>query len=428
MNKKTFFIKGMHCPSCEILVNDKFSQLKNVQAVKADYKTQKAQVQFSGNLSKRDIEIIDGQLKPFGYRIVDKLDQETESLGKKIVDGASIAIILFVVYFFAQELNLIPKFNTSSGLSLFTVFVLGLVASTSTCMATSGALYLSKVGRLNKSTNLVPGIFFNFGRIVSYGTFGFVFGLIGQTISINYQLSFLLTTVVSIAMMLVGLDMLGIVQFSTLSLFSFTKDIFQKIEQPLLKNPQKTSFFLGAGTYLLPCGFTQAVQLYALGLASPVKSSITMMIFALGTTPVLMAIGYLSTLTQSRHYRVFQKAIAVLIIMIGVFSLSNFLPKKQTVANKTNIQIENGVQVVRMDVDSSGYSPSFFTVKKGIPVRWLINGKNVYGCQAAFIVPALGIQKTLEPGENVIKFTANKIGTIGFSCSMGMYRGEIEVI
>ncbi len=417
----------MHCPSCEVLVRDKFSQLKNVQEVKVDYRNQEAQIRFSGNLSNHDINYIDKQLRPFGYQIVDQPDKQSESLGKKLIDATAITIILFIIFFFAQEFGLVPSFNTSSGLTLFTVFILGLVASTSTCMATSGALYLATIGKL-KNKNILTALSFNIGRIVSYGLFGFAFGLLGKTISVNLHLNSILTLVVSVAMILIGLDMLKILSFSSLSLFSFTGNIFQKIEKTLLKNPQKTSFFLGASTYLLPCGFTQAVQLYALGLADPIKSSVTMMVFALGTTPVLMMIGFLSSLIKSKYYLTFQKVIAVLIIIIGIFPLINILPKKQTRVDRTNVKVESGVQIIKMDVDSSGYSPNLFTIKKDIPVRWLINGKNVYGCQAAFVVPALGVQKTLQPGENKIEFTAKEAGTINFSCGMGMFRGQIEVI
>ena len=81
-----------------------------------------------------------------------------------------------------------------------------------------------------------------------------------------------------------------------------------------------------------------------------------------------------------------------------------------------------------MDVISGGYSPNYFTVKKGIPVRWVINGKNIFGCQGYFIVPSLNISKALNAGENLIEFTPTETGFINFSCGMGMYRGRIEVV
>jgi plastocyanin domain-containing protein len=92
------------------------------------------------------------------------------------------------------------------------------------------------------------------------------------------------------------------------------------------------------------------------------------------------------------------------------------------------VKIENGKQIINMDVVARGYVPNYFTVKKGTPVKWVIDGKNVFGCQGYFIVPSLNIQKALNPGENIFEFTPKESGLINFSCGMGMYRGRIEVV
>ncbi len=81
-----------------------------------------------------------------------------------------------------------------------------------------------------------------------------------------------------------------------------------------------------------------------------------------------------------------------------------------------------------MNVNSTGYSPNNFTVKKNIPVRWNINGDNVFGCQGYLVMPKLGIQKVLTKGQNVIEFTPTEEGVINFSCAMGMYRGVFNVV
>jgi len=96
--------------------------------------------------------------------------------------------------------------------------------------------------------------------------------------------------------------------------------------------------------------------------------------------------------------------------------------------NSTNASIENGKQIINMAVVSGGYVPNYFIVKKGIPVKWVIDGKNVFGCQGYFVVPSLNISKALNPGENLIEFTPKDSGFINFSCGMGMYRGRIKVL
>ncbi|MBI2641795.1 sulfite exporter TauE/SafE family protein [Candidatus Roizmanbacteria bacterium] len=444
IKKTTLHIQGMHCPSCDILIQDKTSELSNVVKVKANYKNQKAEVEYVGSFGDREIGEVNRRIQPFGYRVL--RDEERgvadihEPLSKRLFDAGAIAVILFILFFFAQELNLVPNFNTNAGLTLTTALILGLVASTSTCMATSGALFLATIGKGSSDNKLIPTISFNAGRVLSYAFFGFLAGFVGKAIAFNFQLSSLLTLVVSILMVLVGLDMAKVFSIQTIFAPSFTKGIFLSLEKRFIKNPKKTGFFLGAITYFLPCGFTQTVQLYALGLADPIKSSLIMAIFALGTVPALMAIGFATSLTKSSFYPTVQKVMGTLVFLIGMYYFNNFLglygvnvniaspikAKQDFVQN--NVLVKDNVQVASMNVNFSGYYPSRFTVKKNVPVRWEINGENVFGCQGYLVAPKLGIQKTLALGKNVIEFTPKEEGTIGFSCGMGMYTGSFTVV
>lgn len=444
LKKTTLHIKGMHCPSCDILITDKFCELPSVKTVKANYRKQEAEVEYTGSFGKEEIELANQKIRDFGYQVIQGdrehgLDfGEKESLSKRLFDFGAVAVILFIAFFFAQEFNLLPSFNANAGLTLGTAFILGLVASTSTCMATSGALFLSTVGKLS-DRNFIPAVSFNLGRVLSYAFFGFIAGFVGKAIAFNLQLSSLLTLVVSMLMVLLGLDMARIISIKTVFAPSFIKGIFLRVEQRLIKNPKKTAFFLGAITYFLPCGFTQTVQLYALGLANPVQSALIMAIFALGTTPALLAIGFASSFTKSAYYPMLQKVMGTLVFLIGIYYFSNFLSlygisidvvaafgSRSSVLSASATQ-QNGTQVVTMSVNSSGYRPNTFSVKKGIPVRWEIEGENVFGCQGFLVVPKLGIQKALSLGKNVIEFTPQEIGKVRFSCGMGMFTGAFNV-
>lgn len=432
INKKTVHIKGMHCPSCEILITDKFKEMPNVTEVKSDFKKQEAEVYFSGHL---DQDIINKKIQPFGYEIGErKSDIENEEpMPKKFFEAFLITIGLGLIYLIVKEINIIPAINITGNLNLLTVFILGLVASISTCMATSGALFLSTIGR--KTNNLKQAIFFSLGRIISYTIFGFIAGLIGSVIVTNFKFGSVLTLLAAAFMILLGLDMLKIVSFATIIPFGATSNIFRKLEHALIKDPHKSAFFLGAITYFLPCGFTQATQVYALGLASPWQSALTMAVFAVGTAPAIILIGHLKGLLKSTIYQYLMKVMAVGVLILGLYYASNFLaiygigfnsPNKANESYKSNLI--DGKQIINMEVVSSGYIPNYFTVKKGIPVKWVIDGKNVFGCQGYFVVPSLNISKALSEGENIFEFTPKDSGFINFSCGMGMYRGRIEVI
>jgi len=442
IKKTTLTVSGMHCPSCEILIKNKFGEEKNIKEIKPNFKTQKVEVSYAGAL---DRENLNKKITPFGYTIVDpqngvNVNSGKEPFSKRMMEAGVVILAFFILYFLANEFKLMPNLNLSGKISLLTVFLLGLVASTSTCMATSGALFIATIGKM-RHKDLRPALVFNIGRVISYTFFGFLAGLIGKVIVVNFQLGSILTIIAAILMVVLGLDMLKVVSFFSIFPSVITGGFFERVEKRLIGNPKQTAFFLGAITYFLPCGFTQAVSIYSLSLADPIKSAATMLIFVLGTTPVLLALGFAFSLTKYSFYPILQKVMGGLILVVGIVYFSNSLSvyginllptvssiNEETTKIENNVKLEKENQIARMTVDSSGYYPNSFTVKKNMPVKWIIDGKNVFGCQGYFVVPALNISQNLKKGENIFEFTPKEVGTINFSCGMGMYRGIFTVV
>src|SRR5260221_531258 len=83
-----------------------------------------------------------------------------------------------------------------------------------------------------------------------------------------------------------------------------------------------------------------------------------------------------------------------------------------------------------INITSLGYSPSLFAVKAGSKVTLHLQNTNGAGCQQAFNIPSLGIQKVVPVGSSdTITFTApSQPQQLAFVCSMGMYKGEIQVL
>ena len=97
---------------------------------------------------------------------------------------------------------------------------------------------------------------------------------------------------------------------------------------------------------------------------------------------------------------------------------------------QTDITIGTGseFQEINLTVDS-GWLPSSFVVKTGVPVKWNVYLKKFGGCIKGLIVPELGINYPFQNiGETkTFEFTPTKAGTIYFSCLMNMARGQIIV-
>ena len=446
--RQTFCVKGMYCESCDLLVQTRLSDVAGVSHVSADHRTQKVEIEVEEGVT---LDQLQEKLDDVGYRILeeDRIDEVREPYWKRFTDAAILVMIFTMFFLLATEFNVIPSLDTTGTLSLTTIFLIGVLASVSTCMATTGALYLSTIARLQDMREpllkrMGPSAGFMAGRIGTYTFMGFVNGVVGQVISEDLKMESTFNLVIGVLMVLVGLEMLKIFSFSSILPWKGGKTLLFRVERMLLRHPRRMSVLLGASTYWLPCGFTQSVQLYALSVADPVMSTLIMLVFVLGTTPSLIGIGFASGLLKTRFYGGFMKVIGVFVFMVGLgysfnyLTLNNLNPfervTKVLFAEEVSVEQQGfeidaeGRQILRMSVSNGGYTPNRFTVKQGQPVKWIINGEEVFGCQGLLQVPKIGISRVLEQGENIVEFIPQEKGIIAFSCSAGSVGGSIEVM
>jgi plastocyanin domain-containing protein len=129
------------------------------------------------------------------------------------------------------------------------------------------------------------------------------------------------------------------------------------------------------------------------------------------------------------------KISALLVLLLGTamvgrgLNLSGFnfsIPGTGPARNVARIQ--DGKQYVTSTLTNGSYEPIF--VQAGIPVAWTITASadNLNGCNNPLIVPRYHIKKQLAAGKNLIEFTPEQSGTIGFSCWMGMINSSIRVV
>jgi hypothetical protein len=90
-------------------------------------------------------------------------------------------------------------------------------------------------------------------------------------------------------------------------------------------------------------------------------------------------------------------------------------------------KMEGGYQVIHMNVTAYGWEPNRFVLKKGVPVKWVIDGQQITGCNSGIRVPSLGLSFQNRKGMNTVEFTPAEAGTIPWSCQMGMIKGSFIV-
>ncbi|MSR85614.1 sulfite exporter TauE/SafE family protein, partial [Candidatus Uhrbacteria bacterium] len=177
-------------------------------------------------------------------------------------------------------------------------------------------------------------------------------------------------------------------------------------------------------------------------------AALSMMAFALGTAPALLALGWASNSLKGKIGRFFFKFSGALVVVLGFWNIQNGLaiagypisipqfniPSVNLVANTRAVVTEtapmqDGKQVLKMKVGFSGYEPNQFTIRAGTPVLWDIDASQAGGCLGVLVSRKLGIQKLLDPNaSNIIEFTPGITGEVAFSCSMGMFRGNLTIL
>lgn len=439
----------MHCKSCEMLTEEELAKITGVKKVKTNFRKGTAELFYDG--AEPSKAAIEGAVREAGYEV--GIEADRPFISTDIAEWVQVlfaVLIVGIVYLIAKWFGLFDvSLGTSSGekmSSLPFVFLIGIVAGLSTCMAMIGGLVLAISARFSEMhpeasvrQKFLPNLYFNAGRIGGFAFFGFLLGMLGSTFQLSSLSVGVLMIIVSIVMLLIGLQLVEL--FPRLSAWKLMlpKGIARVLgvqSHTKKEYSHSRSMLLGAMTFFLPCGFTQAVQLFVISQGSPMIGALSMGVFALGTAPGLLGIGGVSATATGEFRRFFFKGAGIVVIVLGIFNFQNGVTLVKLGPNaKTSINQENGalvstkdVQIVRIIQKGDGYFPNQITVKKGQPVKLIVDSEESYSCAASLSIPKVGIRKTLKPGENVFEFTPDKEGNIPFSCSMGMYRGVITVV
>lgn len=462
-------IDGMTCHSCEITIERKLKTIPGVEKVDVNAATGVARMVCAPHCvpSVQAIQEKIGleQYTVRGFVHENKFKQKLSiqestqrpTLGRLV---GVFALVLFVGFIFSR-IGIFDLSSTSgNATSFFPAVLLGLVAGTSSCLAVAGGLLLTSAAKFRERYSHLTGFarmrpvyLFVAGRVLSYGFFGGVIGLIGKAFTPSPVITGFLIFLAAVYMIVMGLDMLKLTPpWLKRIMPRMPKSIGHKILSAENKDHPAMPLLLGGATFFLPCGFTQALQLYALTTGSFVKSALILGGFAIGTAPMLFALGWASNSLKGKAGKFFFQFSGALVIILGLLNVQNGLavagyplsfPSISVASTSVaaedgggsgepdaNVKDEAGTQVIAMRLTSSSpyYSPSDqYTVKAGSPVRLEISGPGT-GCRSLFQIPQLGVTLPLQKESNVVEFTPANPGNYAFSCGMGMYRGTLRVI
>ena len=442
-------ILDMQCTDCEYAIEEALQPLPGILEAKADFATETLTLEFDKDVI--DPRTIYAKLKLAGYTCAEFSSKKPASLLKKFT---YISIALLGVFFLFQLDNYVD-FGIGIGeleqsISYGLLFLVGVLTSFH-CIGMCGAFVLSytaataRQGRTAHLSHLAYGL----GKTLSYTIFGAFFGLLGGSLTFTLGMRSLVSGAAGLFLIMYGLSMLEV--FAGLRRFHLRlpKPMVQFIS--LIRRRISNPFAIGLlNGLMIACGPLQAMYILAAGTGSPLEGAKLLFIFALGTLPVMVAFGYLANIITANTTRKLLQTSGIIILTLGTIMLNRSLLIAGTGYDfnsiKTKISqqmqdhfltghdtsdadsiLQNGYQVIYMEVENLKFLPNKFTLRKNIPVKWIINAKKLSDCSRTIIIPSMDINISLHPGLQIVKFNPEESSVISWSCEMGMISGEFVI-
>jgi len=328
MNKTyTFHITGMHCKACILMSESELEDLPYISKAKSNLKTHTVEVtgEFGNKDPQQITEDLTKVLIKHGYEVHLEKPLHTKNWSDFKL-AVPIAMGFGVLFIALQKIGIVNLVSTSEA-SYGTAFVIGVIASLSTCMAVVGGLLLSMSATFAKEGDkLKPQLLFHGGRLLSFFILGGIIGSLGSVFALNPTTTFILSFLVGIVMLILGVNLLDIFHFSKKLQPSMPKFLSKHAIGISKFNHRLVPFLVGILTFFLPCGFTQSMQIYTLTTGNFLSGGLTMLIYALGTLPVLALISFSSfSIKNSTKAGIFFKSAGLVVILFALFNIINSL-------------------------------------------------------------------------------------------------------
>jgi hypothetical protein len=183
----------------------------------------------------------------------------------------------------------------------------------------------------------------------------------------------------------------------------------------------------------------------ALGTGSMVMGAALMLAFTLGTSPVFFIVAYLTTELGARLEKFFMRFVAAVVFILALVTINgglNVLGSPLSFQNLTRSLLpSNGRSVpvaptsqsslaegeMVLYVQNEGYFPQTISAPAGRAFTLNLVTNKTYSCARDFVIPNLDFYELLpDTGTIQVNIPAQEKGSrLFFTCSMGMYTGQI---
>lgn len=342
-------------------------------------------------------------------------------------------------------------------------FVTGLTTGGLSCLAVQGGLLASSLAHQVEQDVLqsrgrgkrrrpapqpdtaLPILLFLLSKLAAYTLLGALLGLLGSALTLTPGMRAVLLIAIGIFMIGNALRMLDVHPFFRYFTFEPPKFVTRYIRRTARTGASEgrldafTPLFLGALTVLIPCGVTQAMMAVALASGDPLQGAALMFAFTLGASPVFFLAAYLTTQIGKRLEKWFVRFVALVVLALGLVSVDSGLALAGSPLSLSNAVRAAAADpgavpassasdgILLLNAHNGGYEPRRLYAPAGESLTLSVVTEATYSCARAFVIPALKVEVLLpETGVVPIDIPPQKTGTVmWFTCSMGMYTGQI---
>jgi sulfite exporter TauE/SafE len=202
---------------------------------------------------------------------------------------------------------------------LLTAILLGFMGSLH-CIGMCGPIaFMLPVERNNQIKKFGQILLYHTGRLLAYGLIGLLFGLLGKGLYV-FGLQQKLSIGIGVLMIV-----LVLIPTRTLTNYNLSKPVYRwisKVKTRLGKELQKktadTFLTIGILNGFLPCGLVYMAVFGAVAMGDIAKGSVFMILFGVGTIPLMTTAIYFSSFLKGGVKKRIQKLIPVFIIAMGI--------------------------------------------------------------------------------------------------------------
>ena len=357
--------------------------------------------------------------------------------------------LLVVIGFLLFKINSLENSTTSvtpQAINLWIIFLTGLTVGGLTCLAVQGGLLASVIAaredevleKNSRFNSLFPTGAFLVSKLIVYTALGFVLGSFGGALNISSSVQTLMQLVAGIYMLAVALNLLDVHPIFRYAIIQPPRFLTRMVRNQSKSKELFAPAFLGAMTIFIPCGTTLAMEALAISSGSALTGAGILFAFVLGTMPLFFGIGWITSILGESFKKGFFRLAAVALIYLSFTSVTGALAvsgvsiglgNSNTQPRVQAAQYNGPAQEINLSIAASGYSPTYITAKQGVPIKLNLKTTGVYSCASAFRIPSLGVAVNMQPNDaKTVEIPAQSAGALTFICSMGMYKGVINII